>query len=135
MNFPYIGNVDILAALAAFSLAWFILGLLVGQRRASVVVSNGKRGRRSGKNSVEIYVGNLSYDVRERDLRKTFEKYGYVAGARIIKNTFNGKSKGFGFVEMTNRGESNDAIRALNGTEIKGRRVVVNEAKSRSRDD
>ncbi|OGV57690.1 MAG: hypothetical protein A2283_02890 [Lentisphaerae bacterium RIFOXYA12_FULL_48_11] len=66
-------------------------------------------------------------------MRKAFENYGKVASARIIKNKFNGKSRGYGFVEMPDRAQAMAAIRALNGNEIKGRRIVVNEAKSEAR--
>ena len=66
-------------------------------------------------------------------MRRAFETYGKVASARLIKNKFNGKSRGYGFVEMPDRGQAMAAIRALNGNEIKGRRIVVNEAKSEAR--
>ena len=62
-----------------------------------------------------------------------FDKYGKVSSARIIKNKFNGKSKGFGFVEMPDASEAEAAVQALNGKDVQGRKLVVNEAKSRSR--
>ena len=80
--------------------------------------------------SVEIYVGNLSYDMTEDQLRKEFEAYGKVGLARLITNRYNGKSKGFGFVQMPDRGEAEKAIEALNDREIMGRKMKCNEAKN-----
>ena len=80
--------------------------------------------------SVEIYVGNLSYDMTEDQLRKEFEAYGKVGLARLITNRYNGKSKGFGFVQMPDRGEAEKAIAALNDKEIMGRKMKCNEAKN-----
>jgi len=80
--------------------------------------------------SVEIYVGNLSYDMTEDQLRKEFEAYGKVNSARLIENRFNGKSKGYGFVQMPDRGEAEKAIAALNDKEIMGRKMRCNEAKN-----
>ncbi len=82
--------------------------------------------------SIEIYVGNLSYDTDEDRLRKEFEKYGAVLSARIISNRFSNKSKGFGFVEMPNRPEAEAAIKALHDAEIQGRRLRVNEARNKA---
>ena len=75
------------------------------------------------------------YEVSDKDLRRRFERFGKVASARVIENKFNGKSKGFGFVEMSERQEAEAAIKALNGKAMRGRKLVVNEAKTRSRDD
>lgn len=131
----YLVSGEAVAIVSSFALAWFIVGLVIGQRLPAVRrVSKGNRAQRQSKKKVEIYVGNLSYDVRDRDLRKAFEAFGKVLSARIIANKFNGKSKGFGFVEMENRSESLAAIRSLNGKELMGRKAVVNEAKSRPRD-
>ena len=80
--------------------------------------------------SVEIYVGNLSYDMTEDQLRKEFEAYGKVNSARLITNRFNGKSKGFGFVQMPDRAEADKAIAALNEKEILGRQMKCNVAKN-----
>jgi len=80
--------------------------------------------------SVEIYVGNLSYDMTEEQLRKEFEAFGTVNSARIIMNRFNNKSKGFGFVQMPVRAEADKACEALNDKEILGRRIKCNEAKN-----
>ena len=80
--------------------------------------------------SVEIYVGNLSYDMTEDQLRKEFEAFGKVNSARLILNKFNGKSKGFGFVQMPNRAEAEKACEALNDKEIMGGKMKCNEAKN-----
>ena len=80
--------------------------------------------------SVEIYVGNLSYELTEAQLRETFEAFGKVDTARVVTNRFNDKSKGFGFVVMPNRAEAEAAIAALNDKEILGRKMRVNEAKN-----
>ena len=80
--------------------------------------------------SVEIYVGNLSYDMTEDQLRKEFEAFGKVNSARLILNKFNGKSKGFGFVQMPNRPEAEKACEALNDNEVMGRKIKCNEAKN-----
>ncbi|MGN0832372.1 MAG: RNA recognition motif domain-containing protein [Kiritimatiellia bacterium] len=80
--------------------------------------------------SVEIYVGNLSYDMTEEQLRKEFEAYGKVNSARLIANRFNGKSKGYGFVQMPDRAEAERAVAALNDREIMGRKMRCNEAKN-----
>jgi len=80
---------------------------------------------------MNIYVSNLSYKVDENDLREIFEEYGEVASVKIITDKFNGKSKGFGFVEMNNADEAKRAIEQLNGGELDGRKMVVNEARPR----
>lgn len=80
--------------------------------------------------SIEIYVGNLSYDLTEDQLRKEFEAFGKVNSARIITNKYNGKSKGFGFVHMPERAEADAAVAALNDKEILGRKLKCNEAKN-----
>jgi RNA recognition motif-containing protein len=81
---------------------------------------------------MNIYVGNLSYDVNEQELREAFEAFGQVESAKIIMDTYTGRSKGFGFVEMPNREEAQSAINGLNGKELKGRSLNINEARSRS---
>ena len=80
--------------------------------------------------SVEIYVGNLSYDLTDDALKDLFAKYGDVASARIVLNRYNGKSKGFGFVVMPNRNEAEKAIAAYSEKEYMGRKMRVNEAKN-----
>ncbi len=81
---------------------------------------------------MNIYVGNISYELTEDDLRGAFEAFGQVASATIIKDKFSGRSKGFGFVEMPNDAEAKAAIEGVNGKDLKGRAVKVNEAKPRT---
>lgn len=81
---------------------------------------------------MNIYVGNLSFSVSETDLREAFAAYGQVATASIIKDKFSGESRGFGFVEMPTKEEAEKAIAALNGKDLKGRTMTVNEAKPRT---
>ena len=89
-----------------------------------------KRHPAPADGSIEIYVGNLSYDLTEDQLRKEFEAYGTVNSARIITNRYNNKSKGFGFVQMPNRPEAEAAVKALNDKDILGRKLKCNEAKN-----
>jgi cold-inducible RNA-binding protein len=78
---------------------------------------------------MNIYVGNLSYETTEEDLRSVFEQFGAVASVSIIKDKFSGQSKGFGFVEMSSKTEGRSAIDGLNGKENNGRALKVNEAR------
>ncbi|MFH1359805.1 MAG: RNA-binding protein [Candidatus Omnitrophota bacterium] len=81
---------------------------------------------------MNIYIGNFSSDVTEDDLRQAFEKFGQVADVKLIKDKYSGESRGFGFIEMPSKKEAEEA---MNGTkELKGRMVVVNEARPRSSD-
>jgi len=79
---------------------------------------------------MNIFIGNLSFNVTEGDVRQTFEVFGQVASATVIKDKQSGRSKGFGFVEMPVQTEAQSAIEALNGTALKGRTITVNEARS-----
>ena len=81
---------------------------------------------------MNIYVGSLSYEVTEEDLRQAFEGFGQVVSVNIIKDKYSGESRGFGFVEMPDRAEAESAINNLNGKELKGRTLNVNEARPRS---
>jgi cold-inducible RNA-binding protein len=81
---------------------------------------------------MNIYVGNLSYEVTEDDLNETFGAFGQVESVKIIKDNYSGRSKGFGFVEMPSRGEAQAAIDGLKGKELKGRTINVNEARPRT---
>ncbi|MEW6616254.1 MAG: RNA-binding protein [Thermodesulfobacteriota bacterium] len=81
---------------------------------------------------MKIYVGNLSYKVTEEDLRLAFEQFGQVESTAIIKDRDSGQSKGFGFVEMPSKAEGQSAIDDLNGKELKGRTLNVNEARPRT---
>lgn len=78
---------------------------------------------------MKIFIGNLSYNVCEEDLRQSFMIFGQVTSATIMKDKKSGRSKGFGFVEMTVQSEAQSAIWALNGKAFKGRTITVNEAR------
>lgn len=80
---------------------------------------------------MNIYVGNLSRDASEDDVRQAFEAFGEVASVRLIKDKFSGMPRGFGFVEMPNNNEAQDAIKGLSGSNLKGRPLTVNEARPR----
>ena len=84
---------------------------------------------------MNIYVGNLDFRMREDELRKTFEDFGEVSATRIISDKYSGRSKGFGFVEMPEDEEAKKAIEELNGKEMGGRRIVVNESVERERSE
>lgn len=79
----------------------------------------------------KLYVGNLSYEVTEEELSQLFSQCGQVSGARIIKDKFSGRSKGFGFIEMPNDDEATHAIDRMKGYDLKGRPITVDEAKER----
>ena len=79
----------------------------------------------------KLYVGNLSYDTTDSTLRELFEEHGTVESAQVIMDRDSGRSKGFGFVEMTNDQEAQAAIDALDGQEVDGRTLTVNEARPR----
>ena len=81
---------------------------------------------------MKIYVGNLSYEVTEQDLRQEFEAFGQITSVDIITDKHSGQPKGFGFVEMATKSEGEAAIAGLNGKTLKERAVVVNEARPRT---
>lgn len=81
--------------------------------------------------SFQIYVGNISYGMREDTLKELFEQYGEVTSVNIVKDRMTGRSRGFGFVEMSDRDEAEKAIEALNGTDVDGRNIRVNVARSK----
>ena len=81
---------------------------------------------------MNIYVGNLSYEVTEKDLQKAFEDFGLTESVKIIKDNYSGRSKGFGFVEMSNSADAQSAIDSLNDKELKGRALKVNKARPRT---
>ncbi|MBT8763558.1 RNA-binding protein [Desulfohalobiaceae bacterium Ax17] len=80
---------------------------------------------------MNMYVGNLAFSVTEDDLNTAFSEFGEVESVNIITEKYSGQSKGFGFVEMSDNSEADKAIKALNGTELKGREIKVNQAKPR----
>lgn len=143
MSNPVCAELPCWAVPAIAGVAGLVIGFLVG--RISKKDAKGGSQTRSKANAgvapkakkfkdlppgiVEIYVGNLSYDTTEEILRKEFEKFGTVESSRIIMNHFNHKSKGYGFIQMPNREEAEKAIAALNGKEIQGRNLHINEAR------
>lgn len=128
------------ARFAAYAIACVLAGVLIGRLTASGGMTRrarptkARRPARDGKEKrVEVYVGNLAYDVQDNDLVDLFKSQGSVGRVRIIKNRANGRSKGYGFVEMRTAKNVDTAIKELNGSDLKGRKLIVNEAKSRSR--
>jgi RNA recognition motif-containing protein len=81
---------------------------------------------------MNIYIGNLSFDAGESDVKALFEAYGQVASVSIIEDKFTGKPRGFAFAEMPVEAEAQAAIAALNGKDLKGRPLTVNEARPRT---
>ena len=80
---------------------------------------------------MNLYIGNLSWGISEAELQQSFEAYGEVSSCKIVKDKMTNRSKGFAFVEMPNDDEANAAISALNGQDVKGRNISVNEARPR----
>ncbi len=80
---------------------------------------------------MNIYVGNLHYEIGEDELKEIFEKFGEVNSVKVITDKYSGRSKGFGFIEMLNDTEAKEAIDNLDGTEIGGRNIKVNQARER----
>ena len=81
--------------------------------------------------SKKIYVGNLRYETNDDQLKQLFQSFGQVSSSRVISDKYTGRSRGFGFVEMDNVEEADKAIAALNGKDVEGRSLNVNEAKPR----
>ena len=80
---------------------------------------------------MNIYVGNLPFEIDDTELENTFTPFGEVSSARVIQDRFSGRSRGFGFVEMADDSQAEAAIQALNGKDFSGRPLTVNEAKPR----
>jgi RNA recognition motif-containing protein len=80
---------------------------------------------------MNIYVGSLSFELSDMELKQAFEAFGAVTSARIIMDRYSGRSKGFGFVEMANENEAKAAIAGMNGKDLKGRKIIVSEARPR----
>ena len=78
------------------------------------------------------YVGNLPYDATDVTIREAFESFGQITSARVIKDKYNGQSRGFGFVEMPAQSQAQTAIKSLNGKELLGKQMSVKEARPRS---
>jgi RNA recognition motif-containing protein len=81
---------------------------------------------------MNIYVGSLHFKMNEAELKELFDEYGEVTSAKVIFDKYSGKSKGFGFVEMPNEAEAKKAIEELNGAEVQGRNIIVNESIERT---
>jgi cold-inducible RNA-binding protein len=81
--------------------------------------------------STKLFVGSLPWSVKDNTLQEIFEVHGSVVSAKVITDRETGRSRGFGFVEMENSSDANNAIKALNNSELDGRNIVVNEAKPR----
>ncbi|WP_339737688.1 RNA-binding protein [uncultured Sunxiuqinia sp.] len=84
---------------------------------------------------MNIFVGNLNYSITEDDIKEIFEEYGELTSVKLITDKFTGRSKGFGFVEMADADEAKKAIEELNGAEVEGRSMVVNESIEKKRDN
>ena len=80
----------------------------------------------------KLYVGNLSFEASEEELRQLFEPHGTVESAKVATDRDSGRSRGFGFIEMTSDSEAESAITALNGVQVGGRALIVNEARPKS---
>jgi len=124
---------------AVWTLLGLVVGLILGMRLPRGVKSGGSRVSRKSERittagNVELYVGNLPYDLREDELDALFAKHGKIVSARIITNKFNNKSKGYAFVTMQDAAGAQSAVDALHGKELKGRQMVVNEAKAKTRE-
>jgi RNA recognition motif-containing protein len=81
---------------------------------------------------MNIYVGNLSFTTTDADIKEAFQAFGEVSSCNVIMDKYSGQSRGFGFVEMPNKEEAEKAMAALNGKDLKGRTLKVNEAKART---
>jgi len=101
----------------------------VDRQRLKVIPQGGQDKKEIRMN---IYVGNLSYEVTEEDLQKAFEGFGQIDSVKIIKDNYSGRSKGFGFVEMPDNTEAQSAIDDLNDKELKGRTLKINKARPRT---
>ena len=131
-----------LPIIVVIALVTFIAGIGVGKLTARPATGKQKTKRLAGKgrnnvkdNAVELYVGNLPYATTEKELIKAFERFGRVLSVRLIEDRHDGRPKGFGFVEMESMRTANAAIKAMHGKGFKGRDLVVNEARSRARDN
>jgi RNA recognition motif-containing protein len=81
---------------------------------------------------MRIYVGNLPYSVTDDDLQEMFSEFGELTSAEVVKDKFSGQSKGFGFVDMPDNADAEEAIRSLNDQPVQGRKLTVNEARPRA---
>lgn len=107
----------------------FIIG---GVFQFEGILSPERRSNTRNKQHMDIYVGNLAYATTDEELRELFARHGSVTSARVVKDRVTDRSKGFGFVEMPDREQANAAIAAINGTEVGGRTLRVNESQPRT---
>jgi RNA recognition motif-containing protein len=112
----------------------FVVGRQSRMKGSQVFAGSSRLNRTTDKQGVlemgrKLYVGNLSYSVRDSDLQDLFADFGTVDSAQVIMDRDTGRSKGFGFVEMSSDEEARQAISALNGKEVEGRNLTVNEAR------
>ena len=108
------------------------LWLLVFEQPSRGVSPRRYEAQRSTDLSTNIYVGNLAFSTNNADLEALFAEHGEVTRAQVITDRDTGRSRGFGFVEMASADEANEAMRALNGRNVDGRDLKVNQAKERS---
>jgi len=130
----YSGGISGMCMYALIGLCLFIAGFLFG--RISRRRGFGGSDNQATESDVgcELYVGNLPYETTDEELNKLFAEYGKVISARVIMNRSSGTSKGYGFVTMVDESAAHDAIEGLRSREVKGRRIAVNEARTRPRD-
>lgn len=109
----------------------FVIGVKIIHIFAGLFI----KSLRSNKFFMNIYLGNLPYNINEDEIMELFEEYGSVSTVKLITDKFTGKSKGFGFVEMPGDDDAKKAIEELNGKEVKGRNITVNQAREKTDDD
>ncbi len=126
---------------AVVSLAWFLIGLLLGMRLRGGRRGSGSSGSSSGfsgagggrVNSAEIYVGGLADNTTEADIRKAFERFGQVKDVRVVNSRADGTNKVFAFITMGGVDQAQAAVDGMNGRDLDGSKVIVSEARSRRR--
>lgn len=99
------------------------------EKAAIKSVKGSRDNKKTGRKTMNLYVGNLSYDATEEDLRELFGRFGTVDKASLMRDKISGQSRGFAFVEMASKEEAEKAIGELNGKDLKGRAITVNEAR------
>ncbi len=127
-------EVNVLLAAGVGLVVGLVMGFFAGRGSKRGGSGRSVAGNEPTGKGIELYVGNLSYDMTDPDLEKAFQPFGNVLSARIIINKFNERSKGYGFVEMDGQSSADKAVKAMHGKEIMGRKLVVNEARSKSRE-
>ena len=109
-------------------MAWKALGM----RLQAEVLGKHQKESKGKERDMNIYVGNLSYEVTDENLQEAFAAFGQVSSARVVRDRDTGRSRGFGFVEMPTQAEAQAAIQGLNGKDLWGRTLNVNEARPRA---